>query len=219
MLHPRLSDIARATRVLEPDATVGPRLTPSGSFAFDAAMEPWKVLQEATLLERKWLRVRQQRVQLASGGVIDEFHLIDAPSWTAVLALRDDGMVVLVEQYRHGLGGVTRELPAGVIDEGESPQEAAARELREETGHAADDWRPILSVQTEPVRHTSRAHFFFAKGARAVAAPTPMPDENIRVTLVPVATLLEDVDRGAMVHGMHIGAILLAARRGWLDEA
>lgn len=180
-------------------------------------MKPWSVLDSQTVLDRKWLRVKQERVELASGAQIDEFHVIEAPSWTAVLALRDDGQVVLVEQYRHGLGGTSRELPAGVIDPGETPLQAAQRELLEETGHAADDWQELLTVQTEPVRHTARAHFFFARGARAVAAPTPMPDEDIRVTLMPVAGLLHAVESGAIVHGMHIGPILLAARRGWLD--
>ncbi|MCA9625631.1 MAG: NUDIX hydrolase, partial [Myxococcales bacterium] len=94
-------------------------------------LHPWQILESRAILERRWLTVHEQRVGLPQGGEIEEFHLIEAPSWVAVLA--DAGNhLVLVEQYRHGLGGASLELPAGVIDEGESPEEAARRELREE---------------------------------------------------------------------------------------
>ncbi len=179
-------------------------------------MKPWQVLDSAVLLERKWLRVRQERIGLPHGGEIDEFHVIEAPDWSAVLALTDSGEVVTVEQYRHGLGGLSRELPAGVVDPGESPLEAAKRELLEETGYGADDWRPLLSTATETSRHTNRAHFFFAAGASRVAQPAPGADENIRVRLLSTPLLLSAVDGGEIAHGMHVAAVLMAVRRGWL---
>jgi 8-oxo-dGTP pyrophosphatase MutT (NUDIX family) len=179
-------------------------------------MKPWQVLESTTLVERPWLKVEEQRVLLPNGGTINEFHLITGPDWVAVLALTEARRVVLVEQYRHGAARTSRELPAGVIDPGETPLVAAQRELLEETGHAADEWRPLLSVQTEPARHTTRAHFFFASGAKLVSEPRVEPCENIDVHLVTIDELMTSIDDGQLFHGVHIGAILTAERRGWL---
>jgi len=68
-------------------------------------------------------------------GRVHDFYVIEAPDWINVIPLTDDGRVVLIEQYRHGTGEVSLEIPGGMVDEGESPQDAAARELLEETGY------------------------------------------------------------------------------------
>ena len=182
-------------------------------------MKPWQVRESRTVLDRRWLRIHEQRIDLPHGGEIEEFHLIESPDWVAVLALDEARRVVLVEQYRHGAERTSRELPAGVVDAGETPVEAAQRELLEETGHASDDWRPLISVQTEPARHTTRAHFFFARGARRIADPAVEPSENIRVCTLDVAELLASIEDGTVFHGVHIGAILVAERRGWLNPS
>jgi len=180
--------------------------------------KPWTVRHSRVLLDRKWLKLREDHVVLPSGHEIEQFHVVDTRNWVAVLALTGDGRVVVVDQYRHGLGRVSRELPAGVIDAGETPREAAERELREETGYAADDWQLLSDVSTEPSRHTTRAIFYFAGGARRVADPEPEASEEIQVNLLAAAELLEEVDRGGIQHGVHIGAILLAARRGLIPR-
>jgi 8-oxo-dGTP pyrophosphatase MutT (NUDIX family) len=169
------------------------------------------------ILDRKWLRIREERVRLESGVEIDEFHVVEGVDWVAVLALTDAGEIVLVDQYRHGARIVSRELPAGVIERHEAPLEAAKRELLEETGYAADEWLPLIDVATEPSRHTTRAHFFVARRARRVAEPNLDQSEEIQVVLMPRQELLNQLDRGVVQHGVHIGAVLLAERRGLLQ--
>ncbi len=180
-------------------------------------MIPWKVLSESVLLDRKWLRVRQQRVLLPNGHVIDEFHLLDGASWAAVLPITDDGQVVLVEQYRHGLGRPSLELPAGVIEPGEPPESAARRELLEETGWAASgELELLMDISPEPARHTYRAWLFAARGVHYQRAAEPERSEQLTVRLVPGRELVEMACRGEVQHGVHVGAILMAARRGML---
>jgi 8-oxo-dGTP pyrophosphatase MutT (NUDIX family) len=179
-------------------------------------MSPWQVISRRTVLDRRWLRIEEQRVRLPQGGEIDEFHLIESPSWVAVLALTESGKVLTVEQYRHGAGRVSRELPAGVIDAGETAEAAARRELLEETGYVAADWTPLLEVATEPARHTTRATFWFATGARRAAEPSPDPYEQIRVLELTPAELVRSIDDGTLFHGVHVGAISTALRRGWI---
>jgi ADP-ribose pyrophosphatase len=179
-------------------------------------LTPWQVLARRTLLERRWIEIREDHVRLANGHEIEEFHVVTSPSWAGVLAVTESDAVVLVRQYRHGIAAESLELPAGVIEPDEAPLEAAKRELREETGYAAEHWEPISSFATEPSRHTVRAHFFFALGARPVAERALDASEELELVLVPRSEFIELVLRGDIAHGVHVGAILLAERRGLL---
>lgn len=95
----------------------------------------WEVLKNEYLFKRPWLTVRKDSVKIPSGEVNDEFYVLEYPDWVNVIAITDESRFVLEKQYRHGLGKTCYEIPAGVIEEGESPLEAAKRELQEETGY------------------------------------------------------------------------------------
>ncbi|MFZ5890386.1 MAG: NUDIX hydrolase [Myxococcota bacterium] len=181
-----------------------------------SAPRPWQILTEKTLLDRRWLRLREQRVRLSNGHEIEQFHLIDGPDWGAVVAVTPDERLVMVRQYRHGANAASLELPAGVIEPSETPALAVQRELLEETGYIAEHWEPLVAVRPEPARHTNRAHFFVALGARFSAIATPEPSEELFVELHPVKDLEGLIASGEISHGVHIGVILLAARRGFL---
>jgi ADP-ribose pyrophosphatase len=181
-----------------------------------APLPAWQVLSDTSLISQRWLEVREQRVRLANGHEIDRFHLIHGPDWAAVLCLTPERQVVLVRQYRHGFGGPSLELPAGVLDANEAPLDGARRELREETGFAAESIEPLLLAAPEPARNSTRAHFFFARNALRVSELALDHSEDLEVLLVPASELLELIDQGQMVHAAHIAAILLAWRRGLL---
>jgi len=181
-----------------------------------APLPAWQVLSDTSLISQRWLEVREQRVRLANGHEIERFHLIRGPNWASVLCLTAEREVVLVRQYRHGLGGTSLELPAGVLEAGEVPLEGARRELREESGFEAESIEPLLSIAPEPARNSTRAHFFFARGAVRVSELALDSSEDLEVLLVPVEELLDLIDRGHIVHAAHIAAILLAWRRGLL---
>lgn len=180
-------------------------------------IRPWKVLDRAYLLRRWWMNLRVDRVETSPGTVIPEFHVVEYPDWASTLALTPEGEVVLVEQYRHGIGEVSLELPAGGIDAGETPLEAARRELREETGYEAARWERLGRVAPEPSKHDNYAHLFVAFDARPVADAAPDPTETIRVVRLPVDEVLRRADAGAFVHGIHVAALFWALHRGWLS--
>ncbi len=172
------------------------------------AAGPWKVLSERRVIERRWLTVREQRIRTQGGVEIAEFHLLDAPDWVAVVAMTPEQDLVLVRQYRHGVGASTLELPAGAVEAGEPPQAAAERELAEETGFVATKWTRLGTISPEPSRHTYRAHLFLAEGARRLGAQALDDTEDVQVELWP-----SDSPRLAseLCHGVHLGALFLAS--------
>lgn len=104
----------------------------------------WELLKSEYLFNRPWLTVRKDCVKIPSGEINDEFYVLEYPDWVNVIAITDEGQFVLEKQYRHGLGKTCYEIPAGVIEEGESPLEAAKRELQEETGYGDGTWRELM---------------------------------------------------------------------------
>jgi 8-oxo-dGTP pyrophosphatase MutT (NUDIX family) len=173
-------------------------------------VKPWQVLHSKLLISERWLQLREDRVRLANGHEIDRFHVIHGPDWASVLCVTEASEVVLVRQYRHGIARDSLELPAGVIEPHESPEEAARRELAEETGYESNDWVRIQTVSTEPARHTTQAHFFCARGALLTSRPAPEESEILELVKVPLGDLPRLATDGSILHGVHVGAILAA---------
>lgn len=115
----------------------------------------WKVLKSEKLLSKgTWMNLRQERVQLPSGSIVPEWFVLEFPTWINVIAITKDGLFVMEDQYRHALGQTHFELVAGVVDEGETPLEAAKRELSEETGFGGGEWKLFLTTSPNPTNHT-----------------------------------------------------------------
>ncbi len=155
----------------------------------------WELLDERPVHEG-WISVMERRYRLPDGRVVP-WEVDDSADAVAVLALTDDGQVVLVDQFRPGPGRRMRSLPAGIIDPGESAEQAAHRELREETGYTARR----LDVVATAVRgsSTQRMHAAVAVGCRRTAAQQLEPSEDITVHLVDIAELRAAVRAGEMI--------------------
>ena len=179
-------------------------------------LEPWRILSRTPLVERTFVRVFEDRVRLGDGREIDDFCVIESPDWAATLCITPEGEVALVRQYRHGMRAESWELPAGALEPGENPLEGAKRELREETGYTSGSWQPLLVASIDPSRQVSRAHFFVALDAHLTDAPALDATEDLDTVMLSKAELLALVDRGELVHGIHLAAILMAVRRGLL---
>jgi 8-oxo-dGTP pyrophosphatase MutT (NUDIX family) len=179
-------------------------------------LTPWRVLTRTPVLERTYLRVVQDHVRLGDGREIDDFCLLESPDWAAVLCLTSDGRVALVRQYRHGLGDVSWELPAGALEPGEDPLAGARRELLEETGYASDAWQPLLTASVDPARVVARAFFYVALDCQLVKAPELDENEELETVLLTKAELFALIDTGQLKHGLHLAAVLMAQRQGLL---
>jgi 8-oxo-dGTP pyrophosphatase MutT (NUDIX family) len=147
----------------------------------------------------RWIRLRLGTVVQADGRTFPGGPILEYPDWVDVIALTDDFNVVLVEQYRHGVGERRTEFPAGTVDDpAEPPLVAVQRELLEETGHASDEWHLLGAAHVYPARQTNRIHSFLALGARRVAAQHLDEGEVIRAYELPFTDFIEQVRNGAI---------------------
>src|SRR5262249_8621073 len=151
-----------------------------------------------------WLTLRRDRVRVPTGAVIDEYYVWEYPPWVNVVAVTADDRLVLVRQYRHGLGAAHYEPPAGGVDPADpDPPGAAGRELLEETGYGGGTWSPLLVSSANPGTHSNLTHSFLAVGVAPVAAAAPEATEDLRVSLVPVAETRRLVTSGGVVQALH----------------
>ncbi len=147
----------------------------------------WKVLKSEYLFRRPWLTVRRDCVELPDGRQNPEFYVLEYPDWVNVIAITEDGKFVMERQYRHGLGKTCFEIPAGVIEEGEDPLDAAKRELMEETGYGEGKWRKIMTVSGNSSTTDNLSHCYVAEGVRKISGQHLDSTEDLEIVLLDTA--------------------------------
>ena len=167
----------------------------------------WEILGSESLQDCKVFRVNRSLVRPPASGELHPFYSIEADPWVNVVPLTRDGEVVMVRQYRHGSREITLEIPGGIIDPGEEPAEAAARELLEETGYRAAGVRPLGSLNPNPALFSNRVYTYLAEGALRVGDVMNGPLEETVVELVPVREVPERVRRGEIDSALVIAAL------------
>jgi ADP-ribose diphosphatase len=170
---------------------------------------PWTKLEDEAIQDCRVFSVRRVRARSPRTGDAHDFFAIDSSDWVNVVAITPDEHVVMVRQFRHGAARVTLETPGGLIDPGETPGAAAARELLEETGYAAAELVPLGAINPNPALFSNRLHGFLARGAQRVAEVRNDRTEETHVELVPLADLREQVRAGHVDHALVIAVAYL----------
>jgi 8-oxo-dGTP pyrophosphatase MutT (NUDIX family) len=127
-------------------------------------MEFWKILESTYTYRDQWLAVRSETVLLPNGQTLKPFHTVEGPDSVNIVAISRDGNIVLVEQYRHPIGRVMLELPAGHVDSGEDSKAAAQRELLEETGYGQGQWHDLGILYPLSSRFSAQVRGWLALG-------------------------------------------------------
>ncbi len=171
----------------------------------------WTRLNSRYVGEYKIIRVREDRYRFEPGDLVADFLVCESSDWVVVLPITVDGQVVFVRQFRHGVAQVVLEIPGGLIDGRESAEEAARRELREETGYEAASLRKVAELLPNPALNNAHCHVVLAEGCRPVRSQALDPLEQIEVVTHPLASIPELIRTGQFVHAQAIAAFACAA--------
>ena len=171
--------------------------------------QPWKVVSRSYVSRKEWFTVRLDHVRLPTGAEIPEYWVTEYRPWVNVVAVTTTDEVVLLRQYRHGLGAVHFEIPAGTTDPGEHDLEAAGRrELGEETGYGGGRWSPLFTLSANPALQNNLTTTFLAEDVTLLGRPRPESSEDLRIHLVPVADLPGLIDGGGFIQALHVAPLL-----------
>jgi ADP-ribose pyrophosphatase len=135
-------------------------------------LKPWVVLAEQELFKTKLLRLTRETVQLQDGRIVDDYYQIHMGNAAVVAATREDGRLLLMRMYKHGARRSGLGFPGGGIEAGESPLDAAQRELREETGFGGGTWTFLGDYKVHSNQGCGHLNYFLATSVALVTAPT-----------------------------------------------
>lgn len=171
-------------------------------------MKAWHILFSQLVFDASpYLSVRQERCQLPDGTVIPDYNIISEPDIVIALVLTSDDRVVLVEQYKHGIGQLCLELPGG-LSEGGAPLSEVQREIREETGYESDNWLLLSRYINNPTRFDNHVYAFVARHAQPTTTQHLDPTEDITVHLWSIADVLAAIQDGRIT-ALHSVATIL----------
>lgn len=173
-------------------------------------IQKWTTLSSKMVFDHPWYRLRQDKVSLPNGQIVDDYFVSLRPDIATVLPITADGQVVFVRQYRHGIGEILLELPAGTFDLAEEPLAVAQRELAEETGYVADSWTVIATFYNNPVKQNNRIHLFKAEPVWPSGQQQQLDStEDIEIVLRPIEAIPALIASGEICVAGTLTALLL----------
>lgn len=173
----------------------------------------WKVLESTYLHNEPWLTVRKDACEMPNGNVIPAFYVNEYPEWVNAFGLTKDGKVVMVQQYRHGIGSIETELPGGVAEKGETLQEAVEREMLEETGYRFEKLEYLGKICANPSTTNNYMHMYLATGGEKVAEQELDHSEEVDVLLLSVDEVKQMVRENKIMQSLHVNCIFYALLR------
>ncbi len=180
----------------------------------DHELKKWKILESNYVIDNQWCRVKQDKVQLPNGLIVDDYFVNIRPEIVLIFPITINQEVVLVRQYRHGVEEILIELPAGTFDpQQESSMDAAHRELEEETGYRASELISLAQIYDNPVKDKTLIHIFMAPDVVLTSQQNLDITEEIEVILIPLTEIKETILSGKIQVAGSISALFIGLEK------
>ena len=171
-------------------------------------IQKWKVLKSEYAMKTPWLNVRRDMCELPDGSVIDDYYVVERTDVVSIIGITEDHQIVMNYQYKHGIGEVVYEIPSGMIDEGETPEAAARRELQEETGYRVEgECVHLADMITSPSSESNRFSIFLAPHVVPGGKKMDHPRETIINQLLPVKQIAARIQDGSINNVWSVSAL------------
>jgi len=173
-------------------------------------LEKWELLKSEEGIDLKLFKVRYDYLRNPRNDKIIKVIVLDGSDSVNVVPITKNDGILMIEQYRFGIGDYTLEIPGGIVDEGEDHQQAAARELLEETGYSGKDWQYLGVIPANPVFQNSSIHHWLVRDI-ALTGTTDFDDaEDIRFLEIPIERVRQMIRKGEIRHPHTLNALVLA---------
>ena len=175
-------------------------------------IQPWKCLNRKCVYKNPWITVYEDNVQLPNGHETIYGVVVPPTDFVGIVPIIEPESIVMVRQYRYIQGDVTWEIPSGAMDEGETPREAAQRELREEIGYRAKSFELLNTMRSNKSIMDDKGYIFLANGLTPSKAKSDETEE-IKIVKVHLQKTLEMIENSEITDCVSIIGLLLASRQ------
>ena len=169
-------------------------------------LKPWTIISSYVDKSYRVFNLRRDRARSPRTNQTHDFYVLESPSWVNIIPLTPRKEVVLIRQYRFGIHDMTMEIPGGLMEPSDSPEEAARRELREETGYREETLIPFGAVHPNPAIQNNLCYTFLATDVFPVGQLVQDEREDIEVVLQPLSEIPRLIREGAISHALVIAA-------------
>jgi 8-oxo-dGTP pyrophosphatase MutT (NUDIX family) len=174
-------------------------------------LNPWKQISFDYIHEETWFKLRRDRVQKGNGGEMYPYYVLEYTNWATVFPVTKEGKVILLKQYRYGLGEWSLEIPGGIMDPHETnPLEAGKRELLEETGYSCGQICEVGKVAPNPATANNWMHIFLATDCELTHAQSFDPHEELEIFLADMAEVKQLLRDNKIIQSLHVTSMLYA---------
>lgn len=170
----------------------------------------WKKLSSTYIHKGPWATLRSDRCQMPDGRIVEDYYVLEYPDWVNAVAITDDNKILMVKQYRHAAEIVSTELPGGVVEAGESPEDALKRELLEETGYLFNDFELLCTTYANPSTADNQTRCYLARNGKKIQGQSLDEQEEIIIAPHTIAEVKQLLAENKIAQALHCTGLFYA---------